>query len=385
MRLSRRPGRARRALWTRLAAALAAVLALAGATVAGLAWYATSRLIAVTHVRDTYPLRIMAVGRGRASVTLSSGRDAAEPGSFRLAWPGGHAIAGPVTRIGAGSVTRRLSGISGHLAVGERAGIEPGAYTGNPQTALGIPFRAVDVPTPLGGMPAWLIRGRRAAWIILIHGLGGSRADTLPVMPDLRALGYPMLAITFRNDAAAPASPDHQSHLGQTEWHDVGAAVGYAAAHGARGVILYGFSLGGAMALITAEHSLMRGQVRALILDSPILDWRATLNYQGRLLGWPQPIVSLGEIVLGWRTGLSYAMFDQLHRDRALRVPILLIQGMADTIVPPSLATAFARARPREVTYLPVPGADHVSAIDADPGGYREALRRFLSRLTQRS
>jgi uncharacterized protein len=331
-------------------------------------------------VRDTYPLQVLAIASNGTTVTLSSGQDAAEPGSFRLAWPGGHAKVGPVTSSGQGFVTRPLSRVSGHLAVGQQAGIEPDLYTGDPRTALGIPFTTVRVPTRLGGMPAWRITGRRSTWVLLIHGLGGSRADTLPVMPALRTLGFPMLAITCRNDAGAPASPDHQSHLGATEWHDVEAAISYAVGHGASGVVLLGYSLGGAMAAVTAEDSPLRSQVRGLVLDSPILDWRATLDYQGHRHGLPQPLISLTERLLAWRTGLDYAQFGQLRHKAALHIPVLLIQGTADTIVPPAVADAFARGDPRLVTYLRVIGADHVSAIDTNSHGYRAALTRFLTR-----
>ncbi len=64
--------------------------------------------------------------------------------------------------------------------------------------------------------------------VILIHGLGGNRADTLAVIPARHDLGFPVLAIAYRNDVGAPASPDHQNHLGASEWHDVDAAVRYA-------------------------------------------------------------------------------------------------------------------------------------------------------------
>jgi len=360
------------------AAVLTALLLAAGLTV-GFAWYLTSRLVAVTHVHDTYPLRVLAIGTGDATVMLTAGPDAAEPGSFRLAWPGGHGIAGSVTASGNGFVTRRISDITGHLAVGQQAGIEPGRYTGDPMTALGLHYSTVRVPTALGEMPAWQISGRRSTWVILIHGLGGNRADTLAVIPALHDLGFPILAITYRNDVGAPASPDHQNHLGATEWRDVDAAVRYATGQGASGVVLFGYSLGGAMAMVTAEDSPVRSRVRGLVLDSPILDWQATLSYQGHRHGLPAPLVSLTERLLAWRTSLSSAQFNQVQHETSLHVPVLLIQGTADTIVPPGLADAFARGRPRLVTYLRVAGADHVSAMDTDPGAYRAALARFLT------
>jgi pimeloyl-ACP methyl ester carboxylesterase len=229
-------------------------------------------------------------------------------------------------------------------------------------------------------MPAWQVTGHRSTWVILIHGLGGSRADTLAVIPALHALGFPILAVTYRNDDGAPASPDHQSHLGTTEWHDVDAAIRYATGHGASGVALLGYSLGAAMAMVTAEDAPVSGQIRALVLDSPILDWQATLTYQGRRHALPAPLISLAETLLAWRTGLNFGQFNQLQHEGSLHVAILLIQGTAATIVPPGLADAFARARPRLVTYLRVTEADHASAIDTDPSAYRAALTRFLTR-----
>jgi pimeloyl-ACP methyl ester carboxylesterase len=373
----RRTGRLR---WRHLIITMLIMLLLITAVTAGFAWYATSRLIGISYVHDTYPLRILAVGPGNGTVTLSSGPDAAEPGCFRLAWPGGHATAGSVTGSGPGFVIRLLSHVTGRLTAGQPAGIEPDPYTGDPRTALGIPFTTVHIPTPLGGMPAWKIPGYRSTWVILIHGLDGSRADTLPAMPPLHALGFPILAITYRNDAGAPPSPDHQSHLGSTEWHDVAAAVRYATSHGASGVTLFGYSLGGAMALITAEDPQLRGKVSGLILDSPVLDWRATLDYQGHRHGYPQAVVSLTETMVAWRTALNYALFDQLQHEASLRVPVLLIQGTADTIVPPSAASAFAHARPGLVTYIRFTGADHVSAVDTNADRYYAAVRRFLAR-----
>jgi pimeloyl-ACP methyl ester carboxylesterase len=345
----------------------------------GVAWYASGRLMAVTHVRESYPLRVLASDTDAKTVVLRRGTDAAEPGTFRLAWPGGHAIVGAVISSTSETVTRRISLVDGQLTVGQRVGIESNPYTGNPLTALGLAFSTVSVATALGPMPAWYIPGRRSTWIILIHGLGGSRADTLPAMPTLHALGYPMLAVSYRNDLGAPQAPDHRSHLGATEWHDVAAAVAYAVGHHAGGVVLYGYSLGGSMALMVARDPATRPYIRALVLDSPVLDWPATLDYAAEQHGIPRVFARITEPLLAWRAHIDYAQFNQLEHERQLRVPVLLFQGGADTVVPPNLAREFARDRPGLVTYVPVAGADHVSAIDTDPGAYKSALRRFLA------
>lgn len=356
-----------------------ALVAVALVAAIGTAWYASGRLMAIVHVHDSHPLRVLAVNAGRSIVVLDRGPDAAEPGSFRLAWRGGQAIVGPVLARTPATVTRRISAMQGHLMTGLEVGIEPDRYTGNPMTALRLSFSTVSIPTHLSGMPAWYLPGRRSTWVILIHGLGGSRADTLPPMPTLHALGYPMLAISYRNDAGAPQSPDHRNRLGASEWHDVAAAVAYARGHHASGIVLYGYSLGGAMALIVARDSRIRPYIRGVVLDSPLLDWPATLNYAAERQGIPQPFAALTEAVLAWRDDIDYAQFDQLAHERELWAPVLLFQGAADTVAPPELAARFAHERPGLVTYVPVAGADHVSAIDTAPSTYEAALRRFLA------
>jgi pimeloyl-ACP methyl ester carboxylesterase len=357
---------------------LCTVIAALGA-VLGAAWYVTGRLIAITHVQDSYQLRVLASDAKSRVVVLARGPDATEPGTFRLAWPGGHAVVGGVLSATRQSVTRRLFTASGHLEVGEHVGIEPSLYTGDPLSALHLHFSTVPVPTTLGAMPAWYVPGRRSTWVILIHGLGGSRADTLPPMRTLHALGYPMLAITYRNDLGAPHARDDRSHLGASEWHDVVAAVGYAVGHHATGVVLYGYSLGGSMALIAARDPAIRPYIRAVVLDSPLLDWLATIDYAARRDRIPQAFTALTETLLAWRAHIDFAQFDQLDHENELTAPVLLFQGSSDTVVPPDLAAKFARNRPGLVTYVPVAGADHVSAIDTDPSAYKAALRRFLA------
>jgi pimeloyl-ACP methyl ester carboxylesterase len=357
---------------------MCALIAALGA-VLGAAWYVTVRLTAITQVQDNYPLRVLASDTKSRIVLLTRGPDATEPGTFRLAWRGGHAVVGGVISATRQTVTRRLFTASGHPEAGEHVGIEPDLYTGDPLSALHLHFSTVRVPTTLGAMPAWYVPGRRSTWVILIHGLGGSRADTLPPMPTLHALGYPILAVSYRNDLGAPRAPDHRSHLGASEWHDVAATVGYAVAHHASGVVLYGYSLGGSMALTVARDPRIRPHIRAVVLDSPLLDWPATIDYAARRDGIPRAFVALTETLLAWRAHIDYAQFDQLKQEMQLQTPVLLFQGTSDTVLPPNLARLFAQDRPGLVTYVPVAGADHVSAIDTDPSAYNSALQVFLA------
>ncbi len=371
----------RRRWWRRALIALATLLTASVSLVLGTCWYVADQITDVHHVTEQYPLRVVALSlrNERATVTLSRGTHAGEPGTFRLSWPAGHTTVGAVLARTSTTVTRALAGPSGGLKVGARVGVQANPYTGTPASAVGLAYTTVLVPTPLGPAPAWQVTGRSTTWVIIVHGLGGSRADALPVLADLHALGFPMLIITYRNDLGAPRSPDHLSHLGQTETDDVAAAVRYATAQGASGVVLFGFSLGAAMAIRVAREPEYNTKVKALVLDSPLLDWRATLRYAAGQRGYPNVVTDLTIWMISRRVGLSYAAFDALDHAGQLDVPTLLIQATADTIVPAGLARRLARARPDLVTYLAIPGADHASAIDTDPVEYARALARVLA------
>lgn len=142
-------------------------------------------------------------------------------------------------------------------------------YDGDPKTALGLPFQDVSYPSEVGPMPAWLVPGTspKSTWVIGVHGRNADKAETFRVMRTVHALGMPMLSIAYRNDVGAPPSQDRRNHLGDKEWHDVVSAMGYARAHGATGVVLYGWSMGGAMAMTTLQRD--PSFVRGVVLDSP--------------------------------------------------------------------------------------------------------------------
>jgi pimeloyl-ACP methyl ester carboxylesterase len=349
-------------------------------TVGVLSWYFVDRLVQVTPVAESYPLQVVAVDP-TGTVKLSRGPDADEPGSFRLSWPGGHARAGPVVTSDRTTVTRSLTEISGRLTSGQRVGIQANPFTGDPRSGLGLAFTDVAVAGATGALPAWYIAGPRQTWVLLIHGLDGSRADTLPAMPTLSALGFPMLAITYRNDTGAASSADHRSHLGDTEWQDIEAAIDYARGNGAQGVVLYGWSLGAGMAVVTSEQAPRRDAIRALVLDSPLLDWRATLSFHASRHGLPAPFTWASETMLDVGLGVHLDRYSAHRLAAALTVPVLVVQGTADAVVPLATADAFARARPDLVSYLRVVGADHVSGTDSDPDRYATALERLLGPL----
>ncbi len=244
---------------------------------------------------------------------------------------------------------------------------------------LGLAFRSVRVEGPLGSYPAWFVTGRESTWVIYVHGRAANRAEGLRSLDVLARRGLPGLLITYRNDEGAPRSADGRYRLGLTEWQDLAAAVRYALDHGARDVVIEAYSMGGQIALQFMRRSPLAARVRALVLESPVLDWNATLALRARNLGIPGPMTWLGKTTASARVGLDWSQLDQVTDVRPIRAPVLLFHNLRDHFTPESSSEAFARARPDSVTLIRVARGNHVEAWNADSAGYAAVLGGWLA------
>ena len=316
------------------------------------------------------------------SVTLTRSLISSRPGHYGLSGAGVHAMVGKVLDTRPDAVTRVLERVeSGSLRPGTRVRLTPQLYAGDPRTSLGLEFSPVAVDGELGDLPAWLLPGDRDTWVITVHGLGMTLHHPMNVLPLLHRLRFPVLNVSYRNDPGAPKSPDGIGHLGDTEWQDVDAALRFASRYGAERVILYGWSVGAAMALRVADHSSLRRRVIGLVLDSPVLDWQSAVRGIAHGRGVPDALVPLAVRAAEGRTGLhAERLADSAEPDR-LAVPTLLFHGPDDTLAPWQASRRFAERRPDLVTLHTVQDAGHQAMWNADPGSYEEALRRFLTPL----
>jgi pimeloyl-ACP methyl ester carboxylesterase len=351
---------------------------LAGAVAAfGIAWYFAGAAVAVSHVVQR-PL--VAGPAPHGDVRIAGGRDAALPGTFGLDWAGGYGEIGAMDSQDPSGAVRSFTPRRGTLAPRTEARVDTYAYEGNPRTALGLAFDDVRVHAALGDFPAWYVPAAPSdgTWFVFVHGHDGSRAEALRYLRALHGAGLPVLVPTYRNDVGAPASPDGMDHLGGTEWQDVDAAVRWGLDHGARDVVLGGWSMGGAVALQVADRSAVAGRIRALVLDSPVIDWRDVLRGQGAARGLPAAETELALWVAERRYGLDLGRLDWVSRSRELKLPTLIVHSDADDYVPDGPAKRLAAARPDLVTLELVPGAGHTQAWNLDPAGYEQRLLGWL-------
>ncbi|MFM9367128.1 alpha/beta hydrolase [Streptomyces sp. Da 82-17] len=318
-------------------------------------------------------------------ITLTRSLAALRPGTYGLDGDGCHAIVGPVLEgqaEAADAVVRRLVRVThGRLEPGAKVRLTPQVHIGNPRDALGLEHADVDVPGELGGLPAWFVPGGRDTWVITVHGLGTTREHPMVVMDLLHRLRLPVLDLAYRGDVGAPRQPDGLAHLGDSEWRDLDAAIRYAVRYGAERVVLHGWSTGATMALRAAAHSALRDRITGLVLDSPVLDWELTLRALAKARRTPPPLLPLAVRAAQGRTGLSGDRITEAADAAALRIPTLLVHGPDDTLAPWRRSRELAARRPDLVTLYTVPDAPHAAMWNADPKGYEETLRRFLTPL----
>jgi pimeloyl-ACP methyl ester carboxylesterase len=344
---------------------------------AAISWHFSDRVLVPDHSSWAAQTRVEALPPGR--IVLARNEDSERPGVYGLDWLGGHAILGQIVAEDDDTVTRRLRAVQGYLVPEMDVGIEANVFSGDPQQAFGIPFDDVAIPGELGPMPAWAIPGRGDTWAIVVHGINGTQGVGLRVVPALRRAGLPTLAIAYREDQGAPPSPDGFHHMGLTEWRDLAAAARYALAHGARRLILVGYSMGGAIVAQFMQRSPLASRVDGLVLDAPVLDWRETLEFNTTEMGFPSVATLPLEWAIGARIDADWDSLDAHEHTDDFQLPILLFHGDDDKVVPIEGSEDFARELPRWVTFHRAPHAGHVEAWNVDPKLYERRLEAFLT------
>lgn len=263
-----------------------------------------------------------------------------------------------------------------------------GIYHASPADA-GLDHRDIVIKTPVGDMPAWRINGNTATWAIHIHGLGSPRAGTLRGVQVASKLGYTSLVLSYRNDGEGPKVGNGRTTLGATEAEDVDAAIGYAIRRGAERIVLFGWSMGAAIALQLAHRPKYRGLIVGLVLDSPVLNWANVIEANCKRSGLPS---SVGKLTLPWLTTTTLAQLTGLpsaiplrgmnwiERAHELTVPMLMLHGTKDDSVSIADARTLSQRRPELVTIEEF-NAGHTLNWNVDRGEWMDTVSNWLFRL----
>lgn len=226
--------------------------------------------------------------------------------------------------------------------------------------------------------------GAKAPGIILCHGLGANRSDFTDLAVSLARRGYVVLTFDFR---AHGESGGWSSSLGLREQKDVAAALACLRSRAdvdAQRIGIYGFSLGGATAVLAADRN---GGFRAVVADSAF----TSLKDQARtaLTGFYHlpafPFLPL--TTLGYRL-FFFASVDEVDPERAIAnlspVPVLVIAGEGDDLIPVENGTRLhAAAREPKELWI-VPNAAHGGTLAAAGAEYDRRVGAFFDRHLKR-
>ncbi|MBB6018190.1 alpha/beta hydrolase [Deinococcus radiopugnans] len=377
------------------------ILGLVGTAALSVGWYFADALVWASPVRRRIPnTRILGLS-GEQPLTPGSGpptpapqvtltRNAAtiHPGVLGLEWDDPDDVPrfaqlGPVLTQTRRTVTRTVQWQEAGLTVGQA--VRPTTVGLGTPASRGLAYQDVLVPAPHGPMPAWLVPagpdgGVDTDWVIVTHGYRGLRQDALRVLPTFARLGLSSLTITYRNAHGAPRTPQGVYRLSAEEWEDLEAAVQFAQAHGARQIVLMGFSMGGGITLAFLRYSALASRITAAVLDSPPLEWRSLIRHFARRY-YVRPFARLVEYLTVLKSGQDFDAIDHHSVMDQFQTPMLLFHGSADRTVPVAHVERFAHARPDIVEYHRVEGAEHIRIWNMNPEWYEATLARFLRRV----
>ena len=171
--------------------------------------------------------------------------------------------------------------------------------------------------------------------------------------------------------------------FGIRERHDVQTWLHYAADRFGIGtpVVLYGLSMGAATVLMGCADGYPSNAV-GIIADSPYAAPADIIRKVCRDIHYPAliyPFIYLGALLFG------RFRLDSCTAQRAVkkaRIPILILHGDDDRLVPSRMSEQIAAANPGLCRVYTVPGAGHGLSFLVDPSGCEAAVIDFLSNIS---
>jgi hypothetical protein len=190
---------------------------------------------------------------------------------------------------------------------------------------------------------AWLVpatRPDRGIAVLVANGNAGDRSLRAPLARALAARGMTVLLFDYRGYAANPGRPSEAglARDARAAYRFLTGDLGLAPDR----LLYFGESLGAAVVTELAAEQPPAG----LVLRSPFVD----LASVGRL---HYPFLPVGTMLRD-----RYRLTSHLAK---VRVPVTVVYGSEDSIVPPAHSRAVAEAAPRLRHVVEVIGADHNS------------------------
>lgn len=190
-------------------------------------------------------------------------------------------------------------------------------------------------------LTAWFIAAedpRPDGYTVLVApGNAGNRADRAPLARALTSAGFDVLLVDYRGYGGNPGSPSEEGLA-----LDVHAAYDALRSRDipADRILLFGESIGAAVVTGLATRVTAAG----MVLRSPFVDLAS-------VAADAYPVLPVRWLLID-----TFPLLEQIG---AVRIPVAVVYGTADSIVDPEQSRRVAGAAPGIVATLAVEGADH--------------------------
>jgi uncharacterized protein len=205
---------------------------------------------------------------------------------------------------------------------------------------LNMSYERVSFPTVDGlTLRGWFVPSEKKAakTLILLHGYPADKGNILPALAFLRA-DFNLLLFDFRYLGESEGS---YSTAGAKEVEDLLAAIRFLKTRGIEEVGVWGFSMGGAVGLMTIDKA---PEIRAVVSESSYasLTEMALQLFRVPLLNYP-----MAYLIGFWAKlflGIDVRDVSPAEKIRNTTVPILITHSSTDAVVPFSQAKALQGA-----------------------------------------
>lgn len=214
--------------------------------------------------------------------------------------------------------------------------------------------------------------------VVIVHGftyclLGGIKYASM-----FHQLGFDCVLYDHRNHGLSDHAP---TTMGALEARDLAQVCSWAREHFGEDAILgtQGESMGAATVML---HAKTDKHLAFVVEDCGFSDLNRLMRFvlQRRYHLPVFPILQFAGLFFRLRSGVSFGDVSPEHAlvDCA-HVPMLLVHGDADELVPPHMLDVLTAAKVGSKTAWLVPGAPHAGCYRTDPSGYQKHLQSFLT------
>ncbi len=219
----------------------------------------------------------------------------------------------------------------------------------------------LNSPGQVERIHGWWIPGKGQRTLLYLHGNGINIGANVAHAIRLHKLGFSVLLIDYRGYGRSEGKFPTEKSV----YRDAETAWNYLIKErqiSPKDIFIYGHSLGGAIAI---DLAVQHPDAAALIVQSSFTSMGQMVNERPTFRIFPT------NLILRQR-------FDSIRKVRLLKMPVLFIHGMDDSVVPYRMSQMLFAAAPEPKQLFLVPKADHNNVADIAGVKYLQTVQKFV-------